>query len=100
MPHLAAIGQKYQAAGLKTIVADATARKDLTERMASELGYTAPILIDEGGVAREQYKIVGTPTTYLIDHAGRMVFKHVGYGPGLESVLEKEIELLLAKKST
>jgi cytochrome oxidase Cu insertion factor (SCO1/SenC/PrrC family) len=99
LPHIAAINEKYQAKGLRVIVADATARKDLTEKMMSELAYTAPVLIDEGAVAREQYKIVGTPTTYLVDENGRIVFKHIGYGPGMERTLEKEIEALLARKS-
>jgi hypothetical protein len=28
-----------------------------------------------------------------------MIFKHVGYGPGMEKVLEREIEMLLARKT-
>jgi thiol-disulfide isomerase/thioredoxin len=100
LPHIAAINEKYQAKGLKVIVVDATNRKELTEKMMSELSYKAPVLLDEKDVAGEQYKIVGTPTTYLVDEAGRIIFKHVGYGPGLERAFEKEIEALLAKKST
>jgi thiol-disulfide isomerase/thioredoxin len=100
LPHIAEIGEKYQAKGLRVILVDATDRKELTEKMMSELSYKGPVLLDEKKVSREQYKIVGTPTTYLVDETGRMVFKHVGYGPGMEKAFEKEIEALLARKST
>ena len=100
MPHLAAINDKYEIKGLRLILVDATNRKELTEKMAAEFSLKPPVLLDEQNISREQYKIVGTPTTYLIDGAGRIIFKHVGYGPGMERTLEKEIEALLARKST
>ena len=68
--------------------------------MAAEFSVKPPVLLDEQRVSREQYKIVGTPTTYLVDGTGRIIFKHVGYGPGLERTLEKEIDALLARSRT
>ncbi len=43
------------------------------------------------------YKIVYTPTTFVIDRLGRAVFIHVGFAEGQEKMLEKEIRLLLER---
>jgi hypothetical protein len=93
------MNSKFADKGVKIIAIDVSNRKDLTQKLMADLPYTAPTLLDTGEVSRKQYNVVATPTTYLIDPSGRMIFKHVGYGPGLEKVLEKEIELLLARKT-
>jgi cytochrome c biogenesis protein CcmG/thiol:disulfide interchange protein DsbE len=90
---------KFADKGVKIIAVDVSNRKDLTQKLMAGLPYTAPTLLDADGISRKQYNVVATPTTYLIDPSGRMIFKHVGYGPGMEKVLEKEIELLLARKT-
>ena len=98
MPHLEDLSSRFEARGLKVIAVDVTNRKDLTQKVMTDAAYTAPTLLDTGEVSRKQYNVVATPTTFLVDRSGRMVFKHVGYGPGMEKVLEREIELLLARK--
>ena len=90
---------KYADKGVKIIAVDVSNRKDLTQKLMTDLPYTAPTLLDNAEVSRKQYNVVATPTTFLIDPAGRMIFKHVGYGPGMEKVLEREIEMLLARKT-
>ena len=99
MPHLEAINTKYQTRGARIVVVDVTGRKELTQKVASDAAFTAPILLDETEFARKQYNVRATPTTYIVDPSGRMIFKHIGYGPGMEKMLEKEIELLLARKA-
>lgn len=100
MPHLAALNSKYEAQGVKVIVIDVTGRKELTDKVAADASYGAPVLLDDKGFSRAEYKIVATPTTFVVDQSGRMIFKHVGYGPGMERMYEKEIDLLLARKTT
>lgn len=100
MPHLGALSTKYQAQGIKVIVVDVTGRKELTEKVASDASYGAPVLLDDKGFSRTEYKIVATPTTFVVDQSGRMIFKHVGYGPGMEKMYEKEIDLLLGRKTS
>jgi len=56
------------------------------------------MLMDDQRVGREKYKIPGTPVTIILDRKGRMIFKHVGYGPGLEKTFEEEIRLLLERE--
>jgi len=91
---------KYSGKGVQVLVIDVTGRKDATQKVATEIAYKAPVLLDDKEFARKAYSILGTPTTYIVDPSGRMIFKHVGYGPGMEKVLEQEIDLLLARKTT
>lgn len=53
------------------------------------------VLNDGEGEAFEAYGVSGVPTTVIVDHAGRMMFRHVGYAPGLEDRFAREIETLL-----
>ena len=74
---------------------DASNQKARTLKMIKKTGVTFGILLDGKKVARETYKIRGTPTTFRINADGMVVFKHVGYYPGLETVLEKEVQSLV-----
>jgi len=56
------------------------------------------VLSDATGSAFDSYRIAGIPTTVIIDAEGRVMFRHVGYSPGDEGRLAKEIEWLLARK--
>jgi len=100
LPHLSALSSKYEAQGIKVVVVDVTGRKELTDKVAADASYPGPVLLDDKGFSRTEYKIMATPTTFVVDPSGRMVFKHVGYDPGMEKMYEKEIDLLLARKTT
>jgi thiol-disulfide isomerase/thioredoxin len=100
LPHLDALDAKYETKGVRVVVVDVTGRKELTDKVISEAAYKAPVLLDDKGFSRQEYKITATPTTFVVDQAGRMIFKHVGYGPGMETMFDKEIEALLGKKTT
>ena len=43
----------------------------------------------------DKYKVKGIPTTYIIDAKGVIKSAHVGFSPGAEKELEKEIVELL-----
>jgi len=80
---------------------DVIGSKTLTEKMIADAGYKgSPVLIDEKELAHKDYNITATPTTFIVDPAGRMIFKHLGYGPGMEQMFEKEVDMLLARKTT
>lgn len=99
MPHLDALNSKYAADGVRVLAIDVSGRKELTQKMAADASYRAPVLIDDKGFSRKEYKVTATPTTCVVDPSGKVIFRHVGYGPGMEKVLEKEIDLLLARKT-
>jgi hypothetical protein len=91
---------KYGARGLEILIVDASNRKDLTQDVADETSLTLPVLLDDQDISHTAYGVFATPTTLLVDVAGRIIFKHIGYGPGTEDMLGREIELLLEGKTT
>ena len=55
-----------------------------------------PILLaDASDYARVNYGVSGTPTNLTLNADGKMVFRHLGYGPGGEKSIEAEIRELL-----
>jgi cytochrome c biogenesis protein CcmG/thiol:disulfide interchange protein DsbE len=53
-------------------------------------GYTATILLG-GRSVQKDYKLTMTPTHYLLDAGGKILWKHAGYKPGDEKDLERRI---------
>ncbi len=82
------------------MVVDVTGRKELMEKVIADAAFTAPVLLDSTELSRKEYNVLATPTTYIVDPSGKMIFKHIGYGPGMEKMLEREIDLLLGRKTT
>ena len=63
-------------------------------QMAKKL--TVPVLIGGSQAALQRdYRIESTPSTYLLDENGRVLFHQDGYKPGDEKTLEAKIEAVL-----
>jgi hypothetical protein len=56
------------------------------------------VLSDATGSAFDSYRINAIPVTVIVDAEGRVMFRHVGYSPGDDGRLAREIEWLLARK--
>lgn len=54
-----------------------------------------PVAFDTAGVAL-QYGVVGTPTTFILDQEGTILWRHLGYLPGEEVALQERIVSLLS----
>lgn len=54
------------------------------------------VLSDEDRAVFDAYKVSGIPVTVLVDHEGRVIYRHLGFGAGDEERMEKEIETLIA----
>ena len=68
-----------------------------SRKFYEEYGFTIPAAFDPGGeVAVSRYGVIATPTNYLVDGAGRIVWRHYGFRPGDEVELRARIEKLLA----
>jgi len=55
-----------------------------------------PVLIGNQEVAGK-YGVQAIPTTCIIDKSGNLAKKHIGLAPGMQEMLEKEIQLLIKK---
>jgi thiol-disulfide isomerase/thioredoxin len=62
----------------------------------SSRGYTVPILLG-GRSVQDDYKLVTTPTHYLLDPRGKVLSKQSGYTAGDETALERDIQQALAR---
>ncbi|ADH99708.1 alkyl hydroperoxide reductase/ Thiol specific antioxidant/ Mal allergen [[Bacillus] selenitireducens MLS10] len=47
--------------------------------LADDFGLPFPVVLDPDGVIREEYEVLVTPTTYMIDPDGRVVVRRQGY---------------------
>lgn len=61
-----------------------------------KVGAAFPIALDDSKLSKDLFKIQGTPTNFVIDRDGRIVFRHLGFVPGNEKVLDAEIMTLIA----
>jgi cytochrome oxidase Cu insertion factor (SCO1/SenC/PrrC family) len=59
-------------------------------------GYTVPVLLG-GRSVQNDYKLVMTPTHYLLDPRGKVLSKYAGYTAGDEKTLERDIQQALAQ---
>ena len=82
------------------MIVDVRNLKDRTQKIADNALLSVPILLDDQEISGEKYGVFATPTTFIVDQYGRAIFKHIGYVEGHEKMLEREIELLLARETT
>lgn len=64
----------------------------------NEVKVSFPILIDDQRILGGLYEVPNTPTNYVIDARGKIVFRNVGYEAGAEKTLGAEIEHALGAK--
>ncbi len=92
LPGLQALHLKYKDKGLKIIGIDPYDKKeDGLAAFLAKRGVTYTILL-EGKDAAKNYRVSGYPTMYLIDRKGNIIFTQVGYGKGVDEVLEEVIK--------
>lgn len=67
----------------------------LAKRYMEENKYTFPMVYDHDRVAVEGYKLEAFPTVFLIDKSGTIRYRDVGYTPGIDAIIEAQLESLL-----
>lgn len=97
-PHLQEIYKAHGGDDFTVLSIETTNRPELAKEMVAEFGATFPVLIDEEKVSREIFGLVGVPTTLLIDREGKVIFRHLGFMPGHEKMLEAEVGILLGEE--
>jgi hypothetical protein len=99
LPHLIRLAEEYADEGVVVAAVLSGNRTSTVEAFIEEVGAGDCVLTDESEAAYSSYGIRGVPTTILIDEAGRLMFRHVGFEEGMEEQFEAEIEALLAWRS-
>ena len=90
------INEKYEDRGVKVISVDSGIRSAAANALLDENGVTHIVLNDLKDEVMTDYRIVAIPVTVIIDHEGRVMFRHLGFADEMVPRLESEIETLLA----
>ena len=94
LPHIQRIHAAYRDSGLVVLAISTDRDKDAVRPFVEKYGYTFPVLFADEKV-QAAYGVRSIPTVYLIDQQGKVRFHHVGYSPGSEKTLERQVERLL-----
>ena len=71
--------------------------KERIKKFLGEKGIKPPVATDRWGKVGQSFGVRGIPHSALIDKKGVVRHVHIGFLPGMEKTLKKEIEVLLAE---
>jgi peroxiredoxin len=97
LPQIQKIYDKYKDKGLSAVWINILPEEEnliAGWQMAKELNVPVLVGATQASLQRD-YRIESTPTTFLLDQRGRVLFHENGYAPGDEKALESKIESVL-----
>ncbi len=99
MPFLVELDQTYREQGLVILGVSIDDKESNIEKFLSKLDPRPafPILHDKEKKLPPIYQVEAMPSTYLIDKAGRLRFRHKGFKDEYKPKFKEEIELLLSE---
>ena len=83
--------------GFAVVAVDVRDDRSGTDAFYQEYGFEIPNVFDTQDVAVGRYGVTATPTTYLVNEEGRIVWRRYGYLPGEEIRLREQVGALLAR---
>lgn len=96
LPEIQKLHDSYADRGLSMVWINVVPEEErLIAAWRTRHGYTVPVLFG-GRTVQSDYKLVMTPTHYLLDSQGNVLSRHAGYKPGDEKDLEREVQRALA----
>jgi thiol-disulfide isomerase/thioredoxin len=96
MPTLEALYQRYKDRGLEVIAVNLDLLSTAgVEAFLQEVGVTFRLGLDPSWSTARAYRVLGLPTTYLIDRAGHVVVREVGARDWLDGVSQLAVEGLV-----
>ena len=96
-PEIQKIYDTYKDRGLSMVWINVVPDEEpLIAAWMAKHGFTVPVLLG-GKSAQNDYKLVMTPTDYILDSRGKVLSKHAGYNAGDEQTLERDIQQALAQ---
>lgn len=96
-PEVQKIYDAYKDRGLSMVWVNVVPDEErLIPAWLAQHGFTVPVLLG-GRSVQNDYRLVMTPTHYILDSRGKVLSKHAGYKAGDEKDLERDIQLALAQ---
>lgn len=102
MPHITEINKRYKEQGLQVagISIDNPRSQAKVKPMVRAKGFNFEILIDGDQEVRKLFGGTVVPLTLLINTEGEIVYRHIGYVPGDEKILEEKIVALMSESES
>jgi peroxiredoxin len=91
--------RKYRDRGFNVVAVEAARDTERALKVINDNGLSFTLLEteEENDVVDDVFNVHGFPTVFMIDREGKIVYAHLGFEPGDEAGLEKEILALLEK---
>jgi thiol-disulfide isomerase/thioredoxin len=83
--------------GLEVVAASTDEADEDVRKFLAQAPLPFTIARDPDGRVAEELGVQLMPTTFLLDRAGKVRFRHVGFSPDSEGALRREVELLLGE---
>ena len=94
------LNERFADRGVSFVSIDMGRRQPAVEKYLDELEVRHLVLNDESRDAADKYRVRGIPLTVLVDHEGRVMYRHLGFREGDEETFAMEIEALLSWRDT
>lgn len=94
-PWLNSMQEKYGTKGFKVIGVNVDRDSRLAEKFLEKIPANFDMVFDPQGKLASQYKLVGMPSSYLIDKNGKIQHNHIGFRTNKTDDYEQSIQKLL-----
>ena len=94
-PWMEELQSRYRDDGLVVVAINLDKNKDKAEEFLRRFSSDFVVAFDPDGKIAEKYKVMGMPSTYLIDRNGQISFSHVGFRQSDTDKLETRVRKLL-----
>jgi peroxiredoxin len=95
MPLLDRLHQRYMDTGFAVLGVNVEGEEAPARGLIDRIPVTFPVLIDEGQLVSELYKLEAMPSTVVVDRDGVVRYIHRGYKPGDEAKYVEVVKELI-----
>lgn len=95
MPLLDRLHQRYEDTGFAVLGVNVEGQAAPAREVVESTRVSFPVLIDEGQLVSQLYRLEAMPSTIVVDRDGRVRYIHRGYKPGDESKYVEVVKELI-----
>lgn len=94
IPALQRLHERFGARGLEVVgvSVDAAGEEEAIRAFAQDFGMTYPVWLDPGDRVSSTFRLIGVPSTFLIDRDGTLLWKHLGPVDAEDPALTRTLE--------
>lgn len=97
-PWMRALESTYGSQGLSVVAIDLDHDRQDAQRFLRIFEPNFPVIFDPAGALAQRFKVMGMPTSVLIDREGKIRYQHVGFLLKQRAEYERQVRDLLAQK--